>query len=37
MRIAHARREEMAAIDKAHGGAGPILFKSEKWQDEGKS
>ena len=28
MRIAHARREEMAAIDKAHGGAGPVLFKS---------
>jgi len=28
MRIAHARREEMKEIDKAHGGAGPILFKS---------
>ncbi|MCC7263404.1 MAG: cupin domain-containing protein [Candidatus Latescibacteria bacterium] len=28
MRIAHARREEMQEIDKAHGGAGPVLFKS---------
>jgi mannose-6-phosphate isomerase-like protein (cupin superfamily) len=28
MRIAHARREDMLEIDKAHGGAGPILFKA---------
>lgn len=28
MRIAHARRGEMAAIDQTHGGAGPILYKS---------
>jgi mannose-6-phosphate isomerase-like protein (cupin superfamily) len=28
MRIAHARREEMPEIDKAHGGAGPVRFKS---------